>query len=248
MDKVAKKKKKDRLESEKLHNLTPLKRPYFWADWLDVCVCVSTNTLIVYDLKKKGANSVTPKINVTVYDATAKMPSGLLNGNVNQLGDYDECVGVEGEDGVRGRYCLAYLQLDVDGSRSDLAHLHRLLHSHYAFRSNFSDVSIVAGSLQWATWRGLKSENLSTFPTCIVRAGIWLIHETRQRVIFVMYANLRGIFRVIMQWSSFGEELKHIFVQTGMKKATESESVVKYSWASDRGWNSLLWFLWDFFG
>ncbi|XP_033228277.1 O-acyltransferase like protein-like [Belonocnema kinseyi] len=74
-----------------------------------------------------------------MYDATAKMPSGLLNGNVNQLGDFDECLGVEGSEGIRGKYCLAYLQLDVDQSRPDLKYLHRLLHSHYAFRSNMTD-------------------------------------------------------------------------------------------------------------
>ncbi|KAG5323880.1 NRF6 protein, partial [Acromyrmex heyeri] len=74
-----------------------------------------------------------------MYDATAKVPSGLLSGNVNQFGDFDECVGVEGKDGIRGQYCLAYLQLDVDQSRPDLKYLHRLLHSHYAFRSNMTD-------------------------------------------------------------------------------------------------------------
>ncbi|XP_043475076.1 O-acyltransferase like protein-like [Leptopilina heterotoma] len=74
-----------------------------------------------------------------MYDATAKMPSGLLNGNVNQFGDFDECIGIEGSEGIRGQYCLAYLQLDFDQSRPDLKYLHRLLHSHYAFRSNFSD-------------------------------------------------------------------------------------------------------------
>ncbi|XP_014475148.1 PREDICTED: nose resistant to fluoxetine protein 6 [Dinoponera quadriceps] len=74
-----------------------------------------------------------------MYDATAKVPSGLLSGNVNQFGDFDECVGVEGKDGIRGQYCLAYLKLDVDQSRPDLKYLHRLLHSHYAFRSNLTD-------------------------------------------------------------------------------------------------------------
>ncbi|XP_043525105.1 nose resistant to fluoxetine protein 6-like [Frieseomelitta varia] len=74
-----------------------------------------------------------------MYDATAKIPSGLLNGNVNQFGDYDECVEIEGNDGIQGQYCLAYLQLSVDESRLDLKHLHRLIHSHYAFRSNITD-------------------------------------------------------------------------------------------------------------
>ncbi|XP_033205713.2 nose resistant to fluoxetine protein 6-like [Bombus vosnesenskii] len=74
-----------------------------------------------------------------MYDATAKIPSGLLNGNINQFGDFDECVGIEGSDGIQGQYCLAYLQLTVDESRLDLRHLHRLVHSHYAFRSNVTD-------------------------------------------------------------------------------------------------------------
>lgn len=76
-----------------------------------------------------------------VYDATAKIPSGLLNGNVNQFGDFDECVEIQGSEGIQGQYCLTYLQLSIDESRLDLKHLHRLLHSHYAFRSNISDVS-----------------------------------------------------------------------------------------------------------
>ncbi|XP_046734694.1 O-acyltransferase like protein-like isoform X1 [Diprion similis] len=74
-----------------------------------------------------------------MFDATAKIPSGLLNGNVNQFGDFDECVGVQGSEGIQGQYCLAYLKLDMDDSRPDLKHLHRLLHSHYAFNSNLTD-------------------------------------------------------------------------------------------------------------
>ena len=74
-----------------------------------------------------------------MYDATAKLPSGLLNGNVNQFGDFDECIGIQGNEGIQGQYCLAYLQLSIDESRPDLKYLHRLLHSHYAFRSNITD-------------------------------------------------------------------------------------------------------------
>ncbi|XP_057327425.1 nose resistant to fluoxetine protein 6 isoform X1 [Microplitis mediator] len=81
---------------------------------------------------------------VKMYDATAKIPSGLLSGNVNQLGDFDECLGVDssadqstGE--INGQYCLVYLQIDVDKSRPYLKYLHRLTHSHYAFRSNLTD-------------------------------------------------------------------------------------------------------------
>ncbi|XP_076290207.1 nose resistant to fluoxetine protein 6 isoform X2 [Lasioglossum baleicum] len=74
-----------------------------------------------------------------MYDATAKMPSGLLNGNVNQFGDFDECIGIQGSEGIQGQYCLVYLQLSIHESRIDLKHIQRLLHSHYAFRSNITD-------------------------------------------------------------------------------------------------------------
>lgn len=77
-----------------------------------------------------------------MYDATAKIPSGLLNGNINQFGDFDECIGIQGSEGIQGQYCLAYLHLKIDESRIDLKHLHRLVHSHYAFKSNVTDVSI----------------------------------------------------------------------------------------------------------
>lgn len=78
---------------------------------------------------------------IPVFDATAKMPSGLLSGNINQLGDFDECLTLKGSQGIRGQYCLAYLQLEIDQSRQDLRQLHRLIHSHYAFKSNITDVS-----------------------------------------------------------------------------------------------------------
>lgn len=77
-----------------------------------------------------------------MYDATAKIPSGLLNGNINQFGDFDECIGIQGSEGIQGQYCLAYLHLKIDESRIDLKHLHRLVHSHYAFKSNITDVSM----------------------------------------------------------------------------------------------------------
>lgn len=82
-----------------------------------------------------------------MYDATAKIPSGLLSGNVNQLGDFDECLGVDSSADqstgkINGQYCLVYLQIDVDKSRPYLKYLHRLTHSHYAFRSNLTDVSM----------------------------------------------------------------------------------------------------------
>ncbi|XP_012252676.2 nose resistant to fluoxetine protein 6-like isoform X2 [Athalia rosae] len=88
-----------------------------------------------------------------MFDATAKIPSGILNGNVNQFGDFDECMGVQGNEGIQGQYCLAYLKLDIDESRPDLKHIHKLLHAHYAFKSNLTDPGHRVprfGTVNWA--------------------------------------------------------------------------------------------------
>ncbi|CAG9791791.1 unnamed protein product [Diatraea saccharalis] len=61
-----------------------------------------------------------------MLDATAKIPSGLLQGNGLQLGDYDQCLSsrarVQLESGnvvkVQGQYCLA--SLDVKAEHPDL--------------------------------------------------------------------------------------------------------------------------------
>ncbi|KAF5287571.1 hypothetical protein FQA39_LY15900 [Lamprigera yunnana] len=74
-----------------------------------------------------------------MYDANSKIPSGLLNGNVNQLGDFDMCLSIEKKKfNIKGRYCLAALQVVVPKDQN-LKHVHKLLHSHYIFKSKLQD-------------------------------------------------------------------------------------------------------------
>ncbi|GBP56370.1 Nose resistant to fluoxetine protein 6 [Eumeta japonica] len=80
-----------------------------------------------------------------VHDSSAKLPSGLLNGNVNQFGDFDQCLGAErraasGGAGLRGKYCLASLQLRLQGTApAAVIRMHRLMHSNYLFTSDLDD-------------------------------------------------------------------------------------------------------------
>ncbi|GAB0089047.1 uncharacterized protein DMENIID0001_035260 [Sergentomyia squamirostris] len=77
---------------------------------------------------------------VRMLDSSAKLPSGLLNGNVNQLGDFDQCLDVlDRAEQIQGQYCLAYLQPEVPDKFNRMRFLHQLLQSHSAFRSEFSD-------------------------------------------------------------------------------------------------------------
>lgn len=77
-----------------------------------------------------------------MHDATAKIPSGIFNGNLNQYGDYDQCLNVLANgDKFQGKYCIAYLQpRSLNGTMKDLL---KLVQSHEFFTSNFDDVSFL---------------------------------------------------------------------------------------------------------
>jgi Nose resistant-to-fluoxetine protein, N-terminal domain len=80
---------------------------------------------------------------IPVHDASAKFSSSILNGNINQLGDFDQCMDVQAPDeAYRGKYCLTYLQAEVPSNAKKLKHLHTLVQSHSLFRSQLEDVSL----------------------------------------------------------------------------------------------------------
>lgn len=77
-----------------------------------------------------------------VHDATAKIPSGIFNGNLNQYGDFDQClnVGDDNDKNIEGKYCIAYLQpRSRNGTMKDLL---KLVQSNEFFKSNFNDVRL----------------------------------------------------------------------------------------------------------
>jgi hypothetical protein len=74
-----------------------------------------------------------------VHDSTAKIPSGIFNGNLNQYGDYDMCLNIVARsEEFRGKYCIAYIQpRSKNGTFQDLL---KLIQSYEFFKSNFDDV------------------------------------------------------------------------------------------------------------
>lgn len=71
----------------------------------------------------------------TVFDATAKLPSGILSGNVNQYGDFDECMELPD-----AQYCLA--EIDIESLWKDpFAKFKPLVHSYLPIVESFNDVS-----------------------------------------------------------------------------------------------------------
>lgn len=82
-----------------------------------------------------------------MLDATAKIPSGVLQGNGIQLGDFDQCLGsrarVQLDTGsvvkVQGKYCLA--RLDVKAEHTELEAPVYLAQAKSLIRSRIDDVS-----------------------------------------------------------------------------------------------------------
>jgi hypothetical protein len=84
-----------------------------------------------------------------VYDSSAKLPSGILQGNVNQFGDFDQCLSVATLEKpiMIGKYCLASVDLQataVNNSDADnLASAVHLAQSYGFIESSYMDVSFM---------------------------------------------------------------------------------------------------------
>jgi hypothetical protein len=84
-----------------------------------------------------------------VYDSSAKLPSGVLRGNVNQMGDFDQCLAVVAEDpySFNGKYCLASVDVQWTVPNSnDTATLEQAVHLAQAYgfiKSSYRDVSFL---------------------------------------------------------------------------------------------------------
>lgn len=77
-----------------------------------------------------------------VHDASGKLSSGILNGNVNQYGDFDQCLDtLVPSHNFKSQYCLAYIQPKVSSNYRYLKYLRTLLLSSEAYKSKFEDVS-----------------------------------------------------------------------------------------------------------
>lgn len=78
------------------------------------------------------------KFILKVFDASAKVSSGLISGNINSFGDFDECLRVWSSSIGNGKYCLAYINIEVPQEMTLLKNLKKLTHSMETFKGNFS--------------------------------------------------------------------------------------------------------------
>lgn len=82
---------------------------------------------------------------ILVYDSNDQISAGILSGNVNNYGHFQQClkVGDEGDSPFRGKHCFAELQPFVTKSATYLSHLRSLSQSFDLMKSQLDDVSTV---------------------------------------------------------------------------------------------------------
>lgn len=79
----------------------------------------------------------------SVYDANGQLSVGILSGNVNQYGDFEECLSTEDVNlHFRGKHCFSEIQPFVTESATYLNFLRRLIQSYDLMQSRFEDVSV----------------------------------------------------------------------------------------------------------
>ncbi|XP_017783226.1 PREDICTED: uncharacterized protein LOC108567335 [Nicrophorus vespilloides] len=69
-----------------------------------------------------------------MFDANAKIPSGILRGNVNQFGDFDECLEVSS-----AKYCLIEVDLSNLWRKLEENEIENLVHSQYIIKATYDD-------------------------------------------------------------------------------------------------------------
>jgi hypothetical protein len=72
----------------------------------------------------------------SVLDASGKIGSGLLSGNVNQYGDFDECLSAKSDE-LQGKFCMADFQIHLHPS---LQHYQNQLLGGEPYSNKFNEI------------------------------------------------------------------------------------------------------------
>ncbi|CAO1388079.1 unnamed protein product [Diamesa hyperborea] len=88
-----------------------------------------------------------------MYDSSAKIPLGMLYGNVHSYGHFDECLDVvEPNKEFQGQYCLTTMQLTVAKEAPYLNYLRSRALSFEQFSSEINDTNHLAPSMSKIHW------------------------------------------------------------------------------------------------
>ncbi|CAG9802650.1 unnamed protein product [Chironomus riparius] len=83
-----------------------------------------------------------------ILDASAKIGSGILKGNINNLGDFDECLESKVEN-FQGKYCLAEIQFEI---HTHVKHFKRLILADEPYKNELDDITHILPRTSTILW------------------------------------------------------------------------------------------------
>ncbi|XP_044258314.1 O-acyltransferase like protein-like [Tribolium madens] len=116
---------------------TVLNNSKLFTQWRELSTQIFLNTNVLRPECQKAYETFLEEINennlnaLKMFDATAKVPSGILNGNIVQYGDFNECMEVE-----TAQYCLVEIDFDPLWNES-LSEYKDLVQSFNFFKDTF---------------------------------------------------------------------------------------------------------------
>ncbi|CAH0558920.1 unnamed protein product [Brassicogethes aeneus] len=93
---------------------------------------ISQKCRVAYDHYLEGLNNFNLD-DLKMWDSTGKLPSGILSGNINQFGDFDECMGLK-----NGKYCLADIDIKP-AMKGVFASYKGYVHSFFPIKDTLND-------------------------------------------------------------------------------------------------------------
>lgn len=85
-----------------------------------------------------------------MMDSTSKLPTGLLNYNFHDFGNFDQCIDIQSErDNIRGKYCMANMFVNKSTIDDPPEHLKKRVYLRNLISRVYED-SKVAGNIKWA--------------------------------------------------------------------------------------------------
>lgn len=119
-----------------------------------------------------------------MYDASVKIPYGIITGNYRQLGNFDECLHVKNEHGFIGQACNVAVQFDITGDNGTLDR-------ELDLGDLFVNVAIASNATKWKSGKTIEYTGMWCVPsTCN--------HTEIQEALEVAFDSLRVEGRVDM--------------------------------------------------
>lgn len=118
-----------------------------------------------------------------MIDSSAKLPSGILRGNLNQFGDFDECINVSNEYGLSGQYCLVAIKLKQSIFSNEINAYHQV-------KNNLTDVSYKICIFKTLVFiMSVFFSLVIVYLNFLLYTGVYVFHQLAAQMMYLLQLN-----------------------------------------------------------